>query len=79
MAQVENCATVHVKAFKAGTELSQVVAGEIRGKAERILQWQEEMSHIDSYHHSKFIIHQALGSKLLTLTHLIFTTTLHCK
>lgn len=38
MAQVENCATVHVKAFKAGTELSQVVAGEIRGKAERILQ-----------------------------------------
>lgn len=38
VAQMENCATVHVKAFKAGTEPSQVVAGEIRGKAERILQ-----------------------------------------
>lgn len=38
VAQMENCATVHIKAFKAGTELSQVVAGDIRGKAERILQ-----------------------------------------
>lgn len=68
-----------LKLFKAAQSQLQVVAGEIRGKAERILQWQEEMPHIDSYHHSTFIIHQALGSKLLTLTHLIFTTTLHCK